>query len=335
MEKIFDEISNALGLGLIIEPVNSVSGGYKHKMYHMKTSTGRYAIKLLDPALMAMDEAFEPFAIAEEIESILQKTDIPIVPALTFNEKKMQCIGGRYFYIFNWVEGTAKTWDEITEEHCAIIALNLAKIHKVRQDKGSEIIYKAESDWDNYIRLTSEKCPEITDILKENRDFLYSIQRKANIALKSIPNILSIDHIDLNQKNVLWIDKTPWIIDLEALSYENPYIGFFRIAMQWCGYLCGSHNANYGLLKAFIKAYKAEYGNIDVDWEMLYNSNLSMIDWLEFCIKRALTNTNKNDENGSPNNIRMIQYPMESLIYYESIKDEVLAVLERTRKGGS
>jgi len=321
---IFNEISNTLELGVLVEPVNSVSGGYKHKMYYMKTTGGMYAIKLLDPTFMKMERSLVELAEAEEIECILEKTNIPIVPALIFNEQKMQRINGQYYYIFNWVVGKILTPEEVNDGHCKTIGTILAKIHKINKFNTPKTISYVKSNWDNYILLSSKKCQEISNMLYDNKELLYNIQEKANIAINSLPPISAISHSDLKFNNIIWEGKNPWIIDLEALCYENPYVGLFRLAMQWSGYLCGNHKANIKLLKVFLQAYIKEYSEFEVDWEILYDSNLSMIEWLEYCIKSVLTDTN--DVNNGKS-IKKIRQPIESLVYYDSIKQEVLAEL--------
>lgn len=83
---IFDMIMNDLELGELTSPVISVSGGFMHRMYCMETTTGKYAIKLLNPEIMKRPDVFENYQTAEMFEGILQINKLPIVPALTFQK---------------------------------------------------------------------------------------------------------------------------------------------------------------------------------------------------------------------------------------------------------
>ena len=78
-------------LGKIIGEITPVSGGLMHKMYKVQTDKGTYAVKCLNPEIMKRPEAFENYTKAEALEDILEENDIPIVPALSFDEKKDIC----------------------------------------------------------------------------------------------------------------------------------------------------------------------------------------------------------------------------------------------------
>ena len=49
---------------------------------------------------------------------MIEDAKIPIVPALIFDNRKMQNIDGQFFYIFDWHEGKITDWNHITTEQC-------------------------------------------------------------------------------------------------------------------------------------------------------------------------------------------------------------------------
>ncbi len=104
-----DELIAALmtkcGFGTVIFSIEPVSGGFMHRMYRVRTKSGIYAVKHLNPEIMGREGVHDNFDRAEKIECLLEKEDIPIVPALTVLGKKMQTVDGHYFYIFNWQDG--------------------------------------------------------------------------------------------------------------------------------------------------------------------------------------------------------------------------------------
>ncbi|MCL2396862.1 MAG: phosphotransferase [Defluviitaleaceae bacterium] len=324
IDKIFIDMADELNLGGIIASVEPVLGGYMHKMYSLETTGGKYAVKLLNPAVMTRPDIFDNYKIAEDLERKLQNADIPIVPALEFGGKKMQYIDGQYFYVFEWVDGAATESKKVTEAHCEIIGAIVAKIHKVEQTETPSKGFTIDIDWDCFIELSKEKCPEITGLLTDNRELLYATQQDGNAALKGLSNLSCICHMDMDVKNVLWVGGLPKIIDLECLWYENPHLNLFQLTLDWCGYM---HNdVDFGLLRVFMNAYIREYGEIGADWEMLYNSNLGIFMWLEYNTKRALGIECK-DEEERQLGINMVKYSIERLIYYNSIKHDLLREL--------
>jgi len=319
-----DNIRNRLDIGTFIVSLKRVTGGLMHKMYRLETNAGIYAVKLLNHAIMTRPDAFKNYETAERLEKRLQENDIPIVPALEFDGKKMQCINNRHFYIFEWIAGYTLTTDEIKKEHCEIIGTILARIHKIERGKKSLLKNGLNIDWDFYIEPAREKCPEVLDLLKANKELLYKSQAEGNAALRRIPNITVISNGDMDSKNVLWVGNKPKIIDLECLGYGNPYTEVFQLALCWSGY---EHRAiNYDLLKAFIKAYTQEWGTVDTDWEDIYKSNFGKLEWLEYNIKRALMLECGSQEEKQLG-VEQVEETMSHIVYYDSVKEKLLGEL--------
>lgn len=185
---------------------------------------------------------------------------------------------------------------------------------------------KIKIDWDSYIKSANEKCSEIADLLIDNRKLLYVSQKEGNLALENVSELISICNGDMDSKNVLWLNDKPQIIDLECLSYGNPYMELFQLALYWSGY---EHcSINYELLIAFIKSYCQEYGELKIDWDILYKSNLGRLEWLEYNVKRALMIECENEEEKLLG-IEQVKQTIKHIIYYDSIHDELLERLNK------
>lgn len=89
-ETIIEELIRQCDLGKILADVESVSGGFMHRMYKVTTDSGIYAVKHLNAEIMKRPEVLENYARAEKIERMLEENDIPIVPAMVIHERKMQ-----------------------------------------------------------------------------------------------------------------------------------------------------------------------------------------------------------------------------------------------------
>lgn len=319
--KIFVPICKMLNLGKIQGKVKSVSGGYMHKMYYMRTQKGEYAVKLLNPVIMKRPDIFDNYKMAEELEFKLEKAGIPIVAALIFNGTKMQCIDNQYFYIFNWINGKSLKNNKIKKEHCEVIGKILAQIHKLECIKADDEIKEINIDWDFYITKASQQKSKITKILMNNRDMMYRYQNQGNAALKKLPKIKTVCNGDMDSKNVFWVDGEPQIIDLECLNYSNPYVELFQLALCWCGY--ESCSLKYDLLDSFVRAYRNEYGRFEIDWDAVFYSNMGRLEWLEYNIKRALF-MECNDEKEQRLGINQVKETMEHILYYDKIHDDLI-----------
>ena len=327
---VFEYISNELGLGCPISQIKRVFGGYMHKMYCLETTNGKYAIKILNPEVMKRPDVFKNYETAERLEKVLSDNGLPIVPALLFYGAKIQCFNNQYFYVFQWIDGKALDSDEITKSHCAQIGELLAKLHSIEQRQEALNKNSLCIDWDSYIALANDKCPGVAAVLMDNRALLYARQQEGNLALAKVPAVTTICNGDMDSKNVLWVNGNPQIIDLECLSYGNPYMELFQLALCWSGY---EHcHLNYELLKTFIQSYIENFENFQADWAALYSSNYGRLEWLEYNIKRALMIECENDEEQALGTEQVFE-TINHIIYYDSIRDELIHQLSSAFNG--
>ncbi len=80
---------------------------------------------------------------------------------------------------------------------------------------------------------------------------------------------------------------------------------------------------DYERLDAFLTAYRNAYGAVSVDWTKLYGIGFSWLDWLEYNVKRAL-DIECRDEEERQLGLRQVHETVERIVYYESVRDELL-----------
>ena len=344
MEFDFKTIFRQLGFGDPTAQPQRVTGGYLHKMFQVETPSGKYAVKLLNPLIMKRPGVLESYRRADRIEQILSKNNIPIIPALVFGGSSLQCRSGQYFYIFEWTDAKALNRDEIREEHCRIIGRLLARIHKIplkeacstpsgahpkeagtNSDSHREAYIstrKFHTDWDSYIRLAEKMHSELAGELAAHRSLLYQAQQEYNAAIDSLPNRICISDGDMDCKNVLWKNGEPFISDLECLDYGNPFPEMLQLALSWAGGdVC---SIDPGRLHTFLTAYRAEYGEIPVDWKMLSGAGYSWLDWLEYNTKRALR-IECGDEEEQRLGLREAQETIRRIDYYQHVREKIFS----------
>lgn len=284
--ELLGKICLQCGLGTFeCEPV-PLKGGFLHKMYSLFTDKGKYAVKLLNPFIMQRETAHENYRTAEELEAILEQSDIPIIPALKFGGRKMQEIDGQFFYLYDWYGGKALDSRSVTEYHCSAIGSVLARIHALDRREESCTHDEINVDWEKFLDPLSEKNMELYFLIKENISVLYEMQENGNAALKRIPSVTAICHNDMDCKNVLWSDRDFRIIDLECLSRSDPFMELFETALCWSG--IGNRSVDFDLLRAFVRSYAEAGGQLPDGWKTLYDANCGRLEWLEYNIKRAL-----------------------------------------------
>ena len=326
MKEVISELFTKVGLGEIIGDINSVPGGLMHKMYKVCSASGEYAVKCLNPEIMKRPGVFENYAAAEELEDILELNDIPIVPALSFDKKKMIETSGRYFYIYRWLEGSITDFDNISAEQCFTVGSILGRIHAI--DSHDTEVNEPEIcniDFNEYVSVAKAEKSNIGDLIGENRSLLEKAQDKLNDARKNLPTISVIDNPDMDPKNIIWNEGKAYVIDLECLERGNPASGCINLAMQWAGTVTEKYNSEK--LRAFFDGYLKEYDNGYNSYDKLYGITYTWLEWLEYNLRRALGMEGSEEEE-----IRLGEEEVKNTIgrirYLNEIEDDVCNVLK-------
>ena len=286
-EVLLTKLAHMCNLGEITTDIEPVTGGLMHRMYKVITDSGVYAVKHLNAEIMKRPGVHENFARAEKIEGILENTDIPIVPAMVIGNKKMQKIDDQFFYVFKWQKGKIADWNHISKEMCFKAGNILGRLHAIepkntlhRTPKTSHI------DWRGYVLKAKEQSSVIAPLLEENEGLLVSIESELNKARTSLPHVLCLSNEDMDPKNIMWDDGTPWMIDLECLDYGNPISHVMQLALQWSGIL--TYEMDVDKMIAFFDGYLDAYDNCFRGYSDVVGVAYTWVEWLEYNIQRAL-----------------------------------------------
>ena len=109
-------------------------------------------------------------------------------------------------------------------------------------------------EWNKYLELAKKENKDYLNILEQNIEILYELNKKANEAIKCVNENLIISHTDLDRKNVMWRDYKPFIIDWEASGYINPTIELIQVAWYWSG--GDVENLDYNKFEIVVNSYK-------------------------------------------------------------------------------
>ena len=287
IEELIAKLMLTCGLGAVILPIESVSGGFLHRMYRVSTECGKYAVKHLNPQIMSRPGVHDNYKRAETIELLLEKEGIPIVPSLTVNGNKMQTIEGHYFYIFNWQEGHITDWNHITNDECNIAGNILGKIHAINPQNIPHTEPEfSKINWHEYAQKAQDEKSEIASLLADNLQLLIYAEKELNQARASLPDIMCISNEDMDPKNIMWDKGKPWVIDLECLDYGNPISHVLQLALQWSGIT--TCNIDIEKMVAFFDGYLAAYDNCFRAYSGVFGLAYTWVEWLEYNIQRAL-----------------------------------------------
>lgn len=275
------------GLGGVLA-LRPVSGGLLHKMYRVETTSGVYAVKVLNPEIMQRPTALQNTINSEKVAHAL-KSVVPLVAAKEFNGAHVVEQDGTWFMVFDWIEGASVFAPDITAEHCAKMGELLGKIHAADVEiEGMEPETETRDvfEWEKLCKAMA--CGEqgfisaLNDFLPE----LLALDAEVVHALKISSSHKVISHRDLDSKNVMWQGNQPYIIDWEAAGYVNPFQELVEVINYWITETDGSYN--FEKLSVLMDAYKEYKEARFVDWDtVLLRSFDGILGWLEYNMRRA------------------------------------------------
>lgn len=302
------KLTRQLSLGDLTSPPIRLSGGYTHRMFRLDTTTGRYAVKLLNPEIMQRPGALDNYRTAEAFEALLEERGLPILPALTIGGRKLQQVDGQHLYVFEYFEGRALKDDEITPAHCRAMGRVLAGIHGAGTSveeglappasvEPPQSATRADSSpargslWHELADalLSSDDARAEGELLLSAAPMLTRVTAAAEEAARRLPPREALCHNDMDPKNVLWQGEDFRIIDLECLGYADPRLELLDLAISWAGAA-----VDEGRFKAFMQGYAEAGGSFNAgsdchaDAALVYDSRRNYIDWLEYNARRAL-----------------------------------------------
>ena len=288
MENI-EKLCQSYHLGKLKGEPDMITGGLMHRMYHVSTDQGEYAVKLLNPDIMKRPEALQNMINSETVSNAL-KDVVPLVAAKCFDGKCIIELDGSFYVIFDWIEGKSVFVPDILEHHCAQVGRVLGKIHtaniKVDSIEKNHGI-RGEYDWKMLLEKAEQCNTECYSVLQEN---LVDIMRWDNHVVSALSEVSQdqvISHRDLDPKNIMWNNDELYIIDWEAAGYVNPFQELIEVLNYWISDETGKYNK--AKFDALMQAYTENMDIGNVNWDAVMACSFDgMLGWLEYSIKRAL-----------------------------------------------
>lgn len=294
-------------LGARIISLKKVTGGLSHSVYKLKTEKAIFAIKALNPAIMQRKESHSNFVFSEKVARIAKQNGINAICALQFDGEVMLKVENRFFLVFDWLNGKTLQPTDVQTEHCQIIGQTLAKIHNIdffelHHFKPQKM--KAEQpDFASFIPPAREQHKPYASKLQKDLNLLLELNQLSAVAVNNLNGTLTISHADLDCKNVLWQNLTPFLIDWESSGYIYPTLELVQVAWYWAG--GDVENLDRSKFEVFVKSYKNEYrGKMYTDYSDLFYASLnSKLAWLRYNLQRGLNTTDENIVDLSDNEV--------------------------------
>lgn len=158
---LLQKVLQEMDLGTLKGPPCRVAGGLMHTMYAAVTERGKYAVKVLNPAVMKREKALENTIFSEKIARELSKK-VPAVPAICENGEAVSALDRCYYMVFPWQSGKSVFAKEITPLHCERIGGILGAIHHANVQIDGAACGEAGAfapDWNTVLQKARQEKP--------------------------------------------------------------------------------------------------------------------------------------------------------------------------------
>jgi Ser/Thr protein kinase RdoA (MazF antagonist) len=280
-------------LGTVLEPPQSLSGGYLHEIWKVETQEGTFVIKKLNPAIMKKPGMTQRLEQAESIGAAFYEAGIPAVIPHKSDNSFMTKIDGVYFLLYPFVRGTLYDLKRVSLLQACHVARLLARMHRLHLpiQKEVELHYDiiSKATWLELLTQCKAQNLPFSQNLEKMFPFLLHCNEQHAQHVDELNAHLVLGHRDLHPENILWEDMTtPHIIDWEYSGLVNPAHEIAGAALEWSGLI--ARQLNPECFNAFVSAYKKAGGMITLDpmkgfYTFLANNMLS---WTEINVTRAL-----------------------------------------------
>lgn len=102
-KKSANQLCQLFGFGNLLSSPKPVTGGLLHKMWHIQTDTGDYAVKELNPHIMTRNNIVAAYEKSEKIAHAFKDHGIPAVVSILYRNHAVMVLEGKHFIVYPWV----------------------------------------------------------------------------------------------------------------------------------------------------------------------------------------------------------------------------------------
>jgi Ser/Thr protein kinase RdoA (MazF antagonist) len=301
-------------LGAPSAPPEAVPGGRLHRVWRLATTSGTYAVKVLNPARPGYATAARgggPWTATELAAAALAASGIPAVAALWGPDGPVSVVEDARVLVYPWIAGATAGPEAAPPDRAHEVGGLLGRLHAALLDPDTlearlppradgaawdtrdfwlpwELDAQREDGWVLLARRGIAAGAPWGEPLRAMRRSLALWATRARQALPDLYRTQVFSHRDLNQPNVLWRGPgDPAIIDWEYAGMVHPTVDLADVALNWSGITLGPPDA--AAFAAVRAGYREAGGTLQADGrDALYVTLWGWLDWVRYTAPRSL-----------------------------------------------
>ena len=277
-----------------LKSAHFVEGGLTHRLARLECEGADFALKILSRRALREPMGAARFERAETLARRAQQAGVPTVCARQHDGRWVQAINGECTLLYPWREGRVLPPTPADVAVCAQMGAILARLHAARVRFAGQSAPLPEAFESGHFARLLERGRENNAAWAEQveRDLarLESINARALTAQNGLCEGWVTGHLDFDQKNVLWHQGAPTVIDWENAKPIHPALEAMGAGLSWAGQSVGQTNRES--LRAFFEGYARHNELAPADIERASEGVLGKwLIWLEFNLQRSLEPT--------------------------------------------
>ncbi len=269
-----------------------VPGGLTHRLLRVQSGDEFYALKLWSPRATATAPGRARLEQAETLASVAAQHDIPALAALRgTNELFLQNVGAQWVALYPWIDGQTLPPTAAAPARCEQVGAHLGALHALKIRFAGQSAPTPEAFERGHFsailaRAQTQKAPFVTPL----ESALNEIEDANDLAMRAQLQLREnwvTGHLDFDQKNVLWRDDNPTILDWENAKPIHPALEAMGAGLSWAGQSAGAPDK--ASFAAFFSGYRGANALDVAALETAVDGVLGKwLIWLEFNLQRLL-----------------------------------------------
>ncbi len=269
-----------------------VAGGLLHRLLRVESGNQSFALKVLSRRAARSSEQRAGLERAEIVAERAAQGGIPaLVARRGVDGNFLQNVGEEWVILLPWQSGATLPPSAASPEKCALMGGYLGALHALQirfPDQGAPRPEAFAAGHFAALLTRGERDGAAwTDALRGDLAGVESANSRAMDAQLRLQNGWVTGHLDFDQKNVLWQDDQPTILDWESAKPIHPALELLGAGLSWAGQSAGA--ANRDSFAAFLQGYQTRNSVSSADLATACEAVLGKwVIWLEFNLRRSL-----------------------------------------------
>lgn len=278
-----------------LEPLQNaarVTGGLLHRLWRVESAGQSYALKVLSRRTVVSEAGRVALERAETVAELAARAGIPAMRARRgVDGQFLQRAGQEWTLLFSWQAGQTLPPTAASPVQCELMGAHLGALHALQirfpgQSAPSPEAF-AQGHFEALLARGERENAVWTPAIRESLAALSQANRVAMRAGLGLQDGWVTGHLDFDQKNVLWHDDAPTILDWESAKPIHPALELLGAGLSWAGQSAGA--AQRGSFEAFLRGYRAKNSVTGDDLATACQAVLGKwVIWLEFNLARSL-----------------------------------------------